>query len=233
GIAASHHVPARARILGAGEHARDVPSRCTDDGPDRQRSVVVPPQDIVGEIAVEIVIADDMPGGPGIRQRADGGNTRTLHLPERESSVVVLPQNVGVTAAHIEVGCRSEVPVRRHEWKRRLSAGQSAGWGHEPEHVVTGVVTPENVRREAGADADVELRAETIGKCRHTQLPGWWPSLDWRGQARRRGSASAMGRLEVHSLAASLRVQSSRGNLSSNAATLRLDPVSSRWMTRH
>jgi len=102
-------------------------------------------RNIVGDIGVEIIVAHDMPGRSGIRQRVDGGNRRSLHLPERERSVVVLPQNVGVAGAGvIEVGGCLEVPVRRDERKRR-NAKRSAVVVHEPEDIVPGVVAPENV----------------------------------------------------------------------------------------
>src|SRR5262249_15373020 len=70
-------------------------------------------------------------------------------------------------AVQSERGRRLEVPVRRDSGKRRNGARRD--FVHEPEHVVPGVVAPENVCERAetyGADP-IEIRAVTIDECRH------------------------------------------------------------------
>src|SRR5215470_1244222 len=96
-----------------------VPTTC-QVGPGFWMPAHIPKTVPVAALAM-VHIATDMPSRSGIRQRVDGVQVRPSHLPERERSVVVLPEDVASMAhdAPVEPDCRFDMPVRRDERKGR------------------------------------------------------------------------------------------------------------------
>jgi hypothetical protein len=62
--------------------------------PDRHVSIVIAPENVRFSIPVEISDPGDMPGIPGIRQRARSNDGQPIHQPNRDATIVITPKDV-------------------------------------------------------------------------------------------------------------------------------------------
>src|SRR5206468_1641679 len=112
-------VEGRAELTGVGDMAaiRDHSGARHDVGaadrglvPDRDRAVVVAPQDVGVPVAVEIARSGDV---PGVRNYARAGKDVRLAdvavIPDRGRAVVVAPEDVALAGA-VEIGLALDMP---------------------------------------------------------------------------------------------------------------------------
>src|ERR1700694_1928351 len=103
------HMPVAWDAARADDH---VPTCSLAVIPDRDRAVVVLPEDVGVAVAIEVAGAGNMPAA---RHRAgtDDHVPRLAVIPDRDRAVVVPPEGVGVAVA-IEVAGAGNMPAARH-----------------------------------------------------------------------------------------------------------------------